>query len=125
LSPLGIAGDVRAYFAGTLSGAGVPAEIVEPVLAAFFARQAERGLWTRPMEGARATLDRLGARGLRLAVISNSDGRAATHLGDCGVFAGLEFVIDSHRVGIEKPDPAIFRIALERMALAPERALYV
>jgi len=125
LSPLGNVGDVRAYFGGTLSGAGVPPEAIEPVLEVFFARQVERGLWTRPMEGARATLDRLRRRGLRLAVISNSDGRAETHLRDSGVLDGLEFVVDSHRVGIEKPDPGIFRVALERMELAAERALYV
>ena len=39
--------------------------------------------------------------------------------------AGLEFVIDSHFVGIEKPDPRIFALALERLGVAPERALYV
>ena len=33
--------------------------------------------------------------------------------------------MDSHIEGVEKPDPQIFRIALERMGVAPERALYV
>jgi putative hydrolase of the HAD superfamily len=28
-------------------------------------------------------------------------------------------------VGIEKPDPGIFRIALERLGIEPERALFV
>ena len=33
-------------------------------------------------------------------------------------------VIDSAVEGVEKPDPAIFRLALERTGVAPEDALY-
>jgi putative hydrolase of the HAD superfamily len=123
--PLGTVGDVEAYFGGTLAGAGVPDALIPEALARFRARQAGPGLWTRPMEGARTALDGLGALGLRRAVISNSDGRAEMHLRDCDMLRGLEFVVDSHAVGIEKPDPRIFRVALDRLSLAAERALYV
>ena len=34
-------------------------------------------------------------------------------------------MIDSALVGVEKPDPAIFRAALEALGVAPEEALYV
>jgi putative hydrolase of the HAD superfamily len=34
-------------------------------------------------------------------------------------------VIDSHVVGIEKPDPRIFRFALDALDVAPDRSLYV
>jgi putative hydrolase of the HAD superfamily len=77
------------------------------------------------MEGARGAVDALAARGLRLACVSNSDGRAELHLVDTGMRAGLEFVVDSQLVGVEKPNPEIFRIALRRLGVAPERALYV
>lgn len=77
------------------------------------------------MEGARDALDALATLGIRCACVSNSDGRAEWHLEQCGVRAGLEFVVDSQIVGVEKPDPAIFRIALDRLGVAPERALYV
>ncbi|MFI5372734.1 MAG: HAD-IA family hydrolase, partial [Candidatus Eisenbacteria bacterium] len=70
-------------------------------------------------------LDWVAARGLRRAVVSNSDGRAEQHLRHSGVRSGLEFVVDSHVVGVEKPDPRIFTIALERLEVEPERALYV
>jgi putative hydrolase of the HAD superfamily len=123
--PLGSRGDVRAYIGGTLDAAGVPGLLVETALEAFLARQRGPGLWCRPVEGARAVLDRLPAMGLRIACVSNSDGRAEQHLVEAGVREGLEFVVDSQHVGVEKPDPAIFRIALERMGLPPGRALYV
>jgi len=114
-APLGTRGDTRAYFGGMLVGAGVGSPVLERALEEFLARQVERGLWTRPMEGARETIEELGAMGLRRACVSNSDGRAERHLENCGVRAGLEFVVDSKLVRVEKPDPAIFRIALERL----------
>jgi putative hydrolase of the HAD superfamily len=77
------------------------------------------------MEGAREALDGIAALGLRRAVVSNSDGRAEWHLEQCGVREGIEFVVDSHLVGVEKPDPRIFHIALERLGVAAGRALYV
>lgn len=123
--PLGSAGDTRAYFGGMLEAAGVPATTLEEVLAAFERRHAECGLWTRPMEGAREAIDGVAALGLKRAVVSNSDGRAEMHLRDCGVLEGIEFVVDSHLVGVEKPDPAIVRIALDRLHVAADRALFV
>lgn len=123
---LGSSGDIRAYFAGMLESARVPEALHDPVATALEERQAEPiGLWSRTAEGAPQALERLLALGLRLAVVSNSDGRAEAHLVHAGVRDAVEFVVDSQIVGIEKPDPGIFRIALERMAVAPERALYV
>jgi len=123
--PLGARGDVRAYLGGMLEDAGVPERLRQPALAAFVARQAGPGLWTRPMEGARAAIDAVRAMGLRAAVVSNSDGRAAQHLEDSGVLAGLEFVVDSQRVGVEKPDPRILEIALRNLGVEAARAIYV
>lgn len=123
--PLGRAGDTRAYLGGTLDAAGVPAAMRERTIDAFLLRHQNEGLWTRPLEGARATLDGLHATGLRLACVSNSDGRAEWHLEACGMRHGLELVVDSQIVGVEKPDPRIFHIALEKMGVAPDRAVYV
>jgi putative hydrolase of the HAD superfamily len=123
--PLGSRGDVRSYFGGTLEAAGVGPPWLEEALEAMTARQKGHGLWSRPMEGAREVLDLLPGMGLRIACVSNSDGRAESHLVHAGVRDGLEFVVDSQLVGVEKPDPGIFRIALDRMGIAAERALYV
>lgn len=123
--PLGRAGDTRAYLGGTLEAAGVPARLRGAAIEAFLERHRTYGLWMRPVEGARETLDRLATTGLRLACVSNSDGRAEWHLEQCGVRHGLEFVVDSEIVGFEKPDPRIFGVALDRLQVAPERAVYV
>lgn len=123
--PLGSAGDTNAYFGGTLEAAGVPGDRIAELLERFERRHAEVGLWARPAEGAREAIDAVRALGVRAAVVSNSDGRAERHLIDCGVREGLEFVVDSHVVGFEKPDARIFGVALERMGIAAARALYV
>jgi putative hydrolase of the HAD superfamily len=122
---LGERGDTRLYFRVILEAAGVPPALVGPALERCFARQAGPGLWTRPAEGARGCLDALGLLGLRLACVSNSDGRAAEHLAACDVLRGLEFVVDSHLVGVAKPEAGIFRVALGRLGLPAERVLYV
>jgi putative hydrolase of the HAD superfamily len=124
-APLGRRGEVREYFGGTLESAGVPPPRTAEIVDLFLARERSAGLWTRAMEGARDALDRVGAMGLRRAVVSNSDGRAEWHLRHTGLFEGIEFVVDSQLVGVEKPDPEVFRIALRRLGVEPHRALYV
>lgn len=123
--PLGSVGDIRAYLGGMLAAAGVPPYMIGPVVVRLLARDRVNGLWSRPMEGAREALDAVAGMGLRCAVISNSDGRAESILWSCDMLRGVEFVVDSQVVGIEKPDPGIFRIALERLGIEPARALFV
>jgi putative hydrolase of the HAD superfamily len=118
-------GDVRAYFRGMLEAVGVPAPMMGPAVERLLEREQARGLWCRPMERAREALDAVRSLGLRAAVVSNSDGRAEIHLANADMLLGIEFVVDSHLVGIEKPDPAIFAVALARLGTAAERTLYV
>jgi HAD superfamily hydrolase (TIGR01509 family) len=124
--PLGSIAPANAYFAGMLEGAGVRHPVLEEALERMHLRQQHPSLlWARPMEGARHALDALAALGVRACCVSNSDGRAEHHLVECGVRDGLEFVVDSQLEGVEKPDPRIFEIALGKLGLPPERAVYV
>lgn len=63
--------------------------------------------------------------GLRVAVISNSNGSVRSILRDLGLVSYLDFVLDSGEVGCEKPDPRIFRLALERAGVDAAEARYV
>lgn len=83
------------------------------------------GLWNTPDPDAAAALALLGPAGARAAVISNSNGSVRSILETLGLAAALEFVIDSSEVGLEKPDPRIFRLALERAGVRPDEAVYV
>lgn len=123
-SPLGVT-DPHPYFVGMLTAAGVTESLVPRIVERWWARQLDVGLWLRVNEGAPEALRGVRALGLRRAVVSNSDGRAEEHIRDWGVRDELEFVIDSQLVGVSKPDPRIFRLALERLGLPAERVLYV
>jgi putative hydrolase of the HAD superfamily len=74
-----------------------------------------------PMPGAAAAVARLRSLGLALAVVSNWDETLPERIGDFGV----EVVVSSAEVGVPKPDPALFRLALERLGVPAERALHV
>lgn len=82
-------------------------------------------LWRTADETTASTLAQLRARGLKLAVVSNSDGRIDIALEQAGIAHLLDFSIDSFHVGVEKPDPRIFRIATERAGVDPNEAAYV
>lgn len=113
------------FFAEIFRQLGVGREAFPPIAKALWARHAERNLWSTVRERTAETLDELRRRGYRLAVISNADGRVEALLESVGLGSHFEFVIDSHQVGIEKPDPRIFHIGAERMGIRPEEAVYV
>lgn len=84
-----------------------------------------RALWTVVPADALATLEALRARGLRLAVVSNSDGSIAAKLHDEGLGHLFEHVLDSHVEGVSKPHPELFRRVVERLGVDAARTLYV
>jgi putative hydrolase of the HAD superfamily len=72
----------------------------------------------------REILQRISQR-YRTGVISNADGKIDRVLDICGIGDCFLHVTDSGIVGHEKPHPAIFAAALEKMNVSPERAVYV
>lgn len=83
------------------------------------------GLWHLPDPEAEPALRLLAERDIRAAVISNSNGSVRSILTALGLARYLDFVLDSTELGVEKPDPRIFRIALERAGVEPAAAAYV
>jgi putative hydrolase of the HAD superfamily len=82
-------------------------------------------LWRTTDENNAATLAQLKERGLTLAIVSNSDGRIESAFRQAGIADYFDFFIDSFDVGVEKPDPKIFRMATERAGVAANEAAYV
>ena len=60
-----------------------------------------------------------------MRVVSNFYGNLEAVCDSAGVAPLFGVMVDSHRVGGEKPDPAIFRAALDALNAAPETTLYV
>jgi HAD superfamily hydrolase (TIGR01509 family) len=80
--------------------------------------------WDQILPGTCDALQRIG-RDHAIAVISNSDGKIADVLGRCGIAACFRCITDSGIVGTEKPHPAIFQAALQKMKAQPAESLYV
>ena len=79
----------------------------------------------RALDGAEQSLARLRAAGLALACVSNWDLSLAAYLEDAGLAHHFDAVVSSAEAGAPKPDEAVFRLALERLGVPPERALHV
>ena len=82
-------------------------------------------LWSRVLPETPPFLHKLRAQGYRLGVISNSIGTMEQQLERVGLRHYFEVAIDSAVVGVEKPHPEIFRIALERAKVLPADAIFV
>ncbi len=120
-----------AFFPGYFGAVGMEIGL-SPADALAFAASAERehlrdqrGIWRSAAPHAAETLQAIAAQGLRLGVVSNSDGRVEGQLALAGLRASFSVVIDSHIAGVEKPDPRIFHAALGALSVAPQAALYV
>jgi putative hydrolase of the HAD superfamily len=105
--------------------AGVPRERLGVVRDTLLRLHRERHLWSGMHPETPAALARMRQAGLRLGVVSNSDGRVEEALAAAGIRAEFEVIVDSRLVGFEKPDPRIFQAALEPLGIEPEGALYV
>lgn len=82
-------------------------------------------LWEDVPAGVRSSLERFRAAGLRLAVVSNANGTLVRLLERLGLAPAFDVILDSAVEGVEKPDPRLFRIALERLVAEAGTALHV
>jgi len=130
--PGGDDGIWTAYERAYVESLGAPEACVPPAIAELDAAFRGPAIWSRLAPGSLEGLRRLVASGVTLAVVSNSDGTLEGRLRDegiCQVGEGrgvpMTIVIDSAAVGVAKPDPAIFAIALEACGVAPERVLHI
>jgi HAD superfamily hydrolase (TIGR01549 family) len=82
-------------------------------------------LWSRVLPDTPPLLATLQAQGYHLGVISNSVGTMEEQLVRVGLRPYFETVLDSAVVGVEKPHPGIFRLALERAGVTGSEAVFV
>jgi putative hydrolase of the HAD superfamily len=128
----GTALDWRRYDHELLVRAGVPEDRIDAGAEAVAAAYTRQNVWDHPLPDAATGLAALAKTGLRLGIVSNSDGTVEQTLRNvqmCQVGPGpgvpVEVLIDSEVVGVAKPDPAIFTFALDAMGLQAAEAIYV
>jgi len=85
----------------------------------------DTGDYHRLIDGADATLRALAAAGYRLGLLSNWSPNLPNVLDRLNIRHHFEFIIVSSLVGLAKPDPAIFDLAVDKSGCRPEELLYV
>ncbi len=83
------------------------------------------GVWNRADPAAEPALLAVARAGLIAGVVSNSNGSIGAVLESTGLARHLAFVIDSSVVGVEKPHPRIFELALAAAGVPADEAVYV
>jgi FMN phosphatase YigB (HAD superfamily) len=126
------AGAWRRYLDAYIDACAVPADLRDDVHEHLDSEFADAALWAQVVPGAKEGLESLAATGVSLGIVSNADGLIAQRLREreilqVGPGLGVEVacVIDSGEVGVMKPDPRIFQIALDAMGIEAAAAWYV
>jgi HAD superfamily hydrolase (TIGR01549 family) len=109
----------------TMLGAGVPERALATLLPPLWKEHVRWNLYSRVPEGLVPALEAVRARGVPVAIISNSEGMLETLFDKLGILACFDAIFDSSRLGFEKPDRRIFDAALAKFGVVAPRALHL
>jgi putative hydrolase of the HAD superfamily len=105
---------------------GLDEEACDRLVVKILASHLERHLWCGLDPEVPRVVDELKSAGMLVGVISNTeDGRLEEMLKLIEIAARFDLLVDSHVVGLRKPDTAIFHFALEHLNVAPREAVYI
>jgi HAD superfamily hydrolase (TIGR01509 family) len=116
---VGLAETVRRLADGVSAGLGLDDRALTERVARRFLDDALASL-----HGSASLLSRLSRR-YRLGIVSNFYGNLSAVCDDAGIRPFFSVVVDSARVGVTKPDPRIFRHALDALGIGPADAVFV
>jgi HAD superfamily hydrolase (TIGR01549 family) len=104
----------RDLMAHLLATAGATGDVAGAA-AWLYDQQPQMNLFRKPVAGMVELARELATHGVRVAVLSNSEGGLAELLAEVGIADAFELVVDSTRVGLAKPDPRIFRHVVDSL----------
>lgn len=112
------------YMQVLFESAGLSAQDARNALEVARAEHDVFNLWRKVPDGLREALDRARKAGLRLGVVSNSEGKLRALFDRLDLTKHFEIIVDSALEGVRKPDPEIFHRALTRLQVPASQALY-
>jgi len=115
----------RAMMEAQLTGGGAPSARAPELAAWLWDEQPRQNLWRKPIAGMIELTRELRRAGTPIAVISNSEGHLAELVAELGWERDFDVIVDSGRIGIDKPDPRIFLHACAALDVAPSDLLHV
>ena len=114
------------YFNLVLTEAGVTlSDATTAALAELQTYHQQFNLWESVPDEVQPALAALRARGFKLVVVSNANGRLRYLFDRLGLSGSVDALFDSYDEGVEKPDPRFFRRALERTGGEAESTIHV
>lgn len=114
------------YFNLVLEAAGVArSDATDAALRDLHAFHMTNNLWEHVPDAVPPVLGALRDAGLRMVVVSNANGTLRAAFRRLGLDEYFVEILDSCEVGVEKPDPRIFELALERSGSSPATTLHV
>jgi HAD superfamily hydrolase (TIGR01509 family) len=114
------------YFNLLLEKAGVPRSAATDAAVVELGRyHREHNLWEHVPDEVVPTLERLRAGGLHLVVVSNANGTVERAFERLRLRRFFDRIYDSQVEGVEKPDPRLFRLALEGSGARAATTLHV
>jgi HAD superfamily hydrolase (TIGR01509 family) len=105
--------------------AGVAEGKLVGLLPRLWAEHEKKNLYSLVPEGLGVALDAVRERGVKVAVVSNSEGMLEPLFVELGIRRHFDLIADSGRLGFEKPDPRIFEYALGAFGVRAEDALHL
>jgi len=114
------------YFNLVLGEAGVAlSDATAAALAELHTYHQTYNLWETVPDEVWPALAALRAKGFRLVVLSNANGTLHRAFDRLGLTSSFDVIFDSHREGVEKPDPRFFHIALQRAGADAATTMHV
>ncbi len=108
-----------------LHRAGVPRDRLAALLEKLWEDHVRWNLYSLVPTGLGEALDRVRAAGVKVAIISNSEGMLARIFEQLEILSHFDLVVDSGLFGVEKPDARIFHVALDKLGVRAEHALHL
>jgi putative hydrolase of the HAD superfamily len=108
-----------------LRGGGVSEARLSESSEWLWREQPAHNLWRRPIPGMIELVAELKTRRVPVGVISNSEGRLAELVEELGWTAHFDAIVDSGRLGIDKPHPRIFEHAARQLGVRPSELIQV
>jgi putative hydrolase of the HAD superfamily len=112
------------FFRAWMSAAGIAEAEIRDCALKFGAIHREATLWRVVRPGTFEALEAFKSAGYKLAIVSNAEGQVESDAKRFGLARYFDVIVDSHIVGVAKPDPRIFQIALERLGVGPDEARF-
>jgi HAD superfamily hydrolase (TIGR01549 family) len=111
--------------AGVSLGANARPEVISPLVDFLWSEQPRNNLWRRAIAGMSDLCAELAARGVRLGIVSNSEGRLAELLDTMDLHRFFPVVADSGVLGVEKPDARIFEWTAAGLEVTTKELIHV